>query len=546
MDGLGQYLRQNIDEAKNVSRFLSYMKEHFQIGFQLFASPLHLAMFVESFKDTNKFPSTLTEAYIKSLSIALKREIIRQNLGAAGCSNIQLFDHSSLRECNEDLAGTITNISKLAFDSLSAYDSDIFLYGKRLKTSQKEFSMTELQSYFPSGNTYGLLFPHYHKTEHGAMFRNYYFPHFIFQEFWAAFHVTVANINLSDFEEYILRHPNILYFVCGMYSSNNTMLHQVFEKLLQTEMWPHTLDYYTTCGSESGHSSQSLADIYLKLHGTALNLGHLYFSSSYKVQVKSFLDSIHLKMKHLTFTQHSPSLSLYMANRIDIFPNLEMISIRILVTELGDVKYPSDFIGNLRLVFSRQTSLSKLKWVLPLRVLIDDNFFSCLNGIFDIEIVQMEVSILGSIVQLPKSYESCCSHVDNKDLSHVVKLTPDMFITALVKFENYFRKLTLMRILFYTPVLYLECQQVHALFEALYNSFFYNDLQIFEMIDACFKIIVSDLHSTGTKMPVVRNHSSDEGYSLSIISGLILRKHGKFYSCGNRQLYTYFPNIDCF
>ena len=379
----------------NMTKALN-LKNVIEIGHHVISSPLHLAMFVESFKDTNKFPSTITEAYIKSLLIALKREIIRQSVGADGCSNIQLFDHSSLHECNRDLASTITNISKLAFDSLAAYDSDIFLYGKRLKTSRNEFSMTELRSYLPSGNSYGLLFSYCHKNEHGTMIRNYYFPYIFFQEFWAAFHVTVAKINVSDFTEHIFQHPHFLYFVCGMYSSNSTMLRQIFEMVLQLDKWPYTLNYYTTCGSESGHSIQSLADIYLKLHGPILHLHHLWSSSSEYVRVLPFLSVIHLNITQIVLSQYSPSLRLYIENITDIFPNLDTVNITVLPSEFKEVQ-PYLF-ENIRLLFSFSRRISEFNWIFPMQALLDQEFLNSLEDIF--------ISVNGKVHLLVMTTES--------------------------------------------------------------------------------------------------------------------------------------------
>ena len=72
-------------------------------------------MFVESYKDKNEFPSTLTEAYITSFSKAFNEEVERRKQDN-NCSVIELNDFQSLRKCNHDLAVTIiTNVSRLAF-----------------------------------------------------------------------------------------------------------------------------------------------------------------------------------------------------------------------------------------------------------------------------------------------------------------------------------------------------------------------------------------------------------------------------------------------
>ena len=464
--------------------------------------------------------------------------------------------------CNRVVADTIINVSRLAFDSLVASDYylNVTVNGKRIRLAQTHFSLAKLHSYLPFGDNYGLLSPHFHKDNYETLIGSFTFPHIIIQQFWAAYYVTVTKTNVSDLEESILVYSNLLYFVCGMYSNNTTMLHTVFEMLLQLNEWPRLIYNYTTCGLESGHSIQSLVDIYLKLHGTALDLDHLMYSSSYQAQVLSFLTIIHLKFKHLIFTQHSSSLRLFMGDRIDIFPNLEMVSIQISLAEPSDVKYPIDFIENLRLVLSRQTSLSKVEWTMHLSVLFDDDFYSCLDSIFDIQTLEIKVIIVGSLVQVPKSYESCCpiSHGHLRTVySHAVEITPEMFITALTKFTNYFHKeLSVIRIQFVTVASYLECPQIWTLFEALYESFFYNKIQSFEMTDVCFKLLVLNVNPYG--IPLVRitapqndSYSSDNGYALYLIYGLIFEdftNYDEMYLCENRQLYTYFPdNInDCF
>ena len=231
--GIRNYVTENIVDSMNSLRFLVYLQENTEILYQLCASPLHLAMLVESFKLKNEFPSSLTEAYITSLSKAIQREIARRNSAVASCSDIQLNDLPSLRECNQDLAYTLTNISKLAFDSFTALNgSNITINEKVVQFAQTQFSLIELHSYLPFGDSYGLLSPQYFKNEYGVLVTKFSFPHFVIQEFWAAFYVAVTRVNISEFKEnIILQHPMFLYFVCGMHSSNTTVLHKVFEML---------------------------------------------------------------------------------------------------------------------------------------------------------------------------------------------------------------------------------------------------------------------------------------------------------------------------
>ena len=266
--GILNYVIQNIgNNIRNVLKFIHYLRENSQILYELCASPLHLAMLVESYKQNYKFPSSLTEAYTKSLSKAIQREIARRQPALdASCSSIQLNDLSSLQECNQDLYQTLVNISELAFNSFKAKNSlDIITYnGIQLKLAQTHFSFKDIHSYLPNGDNYGLLNPHYFTNEYGVLVTKFSFPHYIIQEFWAAFHVATTRTNLKEIElDNIFLRSMFIYFICGMHSSNTTVLHQVFEMLHEIVYWPTILHDYVMCGLESGYSNQSLADTYI-------------------------------------------------------------------------------------------------------------------------------------------------------------------------------------------------------------------------------------------------------------------------------------------
>ena len=500
----------NVSDFETTRRFLKFMIEYFELDHQLYTSPFYFTIFVEIFKE---FPISLTEVCIKSLTIAIRQEVIRQNLDSAGCSNVQLLDQTSLNECSQHLASTVANISKLAFDSLANNGQN-----------EEESSLSSLKvlSYVHSGNSFGLLFPHSHEK--------YHFPYIIFEEFWAAYHIATENINLSDLtvRRHIFRHPNILYFLCGMYSSNNTMLHSILEMVLQDRR-PYMLFDFTTCGSESGLSSQSLADIYLKLQGASLDLNRLldprpYFSQA---QVQSFLSIVHLQIRHIALSDASPSLTLYIDARISdmIFPNLEMVSIT-----LSDDNYSFNFTENLKLLFSRKAALPKLKWSLPVKVLIDDDFYSCLDNIADIKVIDMEISV----------YES---HVSNCSLCSQV-IMPDMFISAVTIFTNYFhRQLGTLTIHYRTGVSRVKCDTIFALFETLYRSFFFNKVHSFKIMDDHFSVELP--RKADRRFPIVALKTFD---FRSCDSGLIA--HGVIFRdpkdlknkeiCGNEEFYTYY------
>ena len=520
--GIREYVVRNIDQE----RFLSYLEKKPTL-YQLCTSPLHLTMFVESYKDKNEFPSTLTEAYITSFSKAFNEEVERRKQDN-NCSVIELNDFQSLRKCNRDLADIITNVSRLAFNTLVRYGHNIHI------------SVTKLHSYLSSNDTYGLLSPHYHKRDNLKLVTSFSFPHIVIHEFWAAFYIKEAKMNFSDLKEHLIR-SNFAYFVCGMHSSNTTMLHQV---LLQISS--NHLHDYIVCGSESGHSIQSLVDIHLKLNGMELNLDTRVLPLYQEQLVQSFLNIIHLNITRLLFSQDSPSLRYLMKNKTDIiiFPNLEVISLRPSSINF----FPRDpFVwDNLKLV-SRQRNLMKLEWLLDLKVLVNGN---CLDRLNDIKVVEMKVMIYELLAKMPE--------------------TPDMFTTALAKLTDCFPELDQVRIFSLIQVFRLECQYIQNLFQALYNSSFYNIVQTFVLFDDHDRLHVDLLllHSDKTSWiarietphrvsnPESDDHHSDNRRTLYLTSELLFEDWytTNFYLsfgvvsdrntqlCTNRKIHTYFPN----
>ena len=441
--------------------------------------------------------------------------------------------------------------------------------------------MAKLHSYLPSGDNYGLLspscqknqglksvcpfsfqhvlFPVCHKIDHDAEFDcSFSFPHTVIQEFWAAFHVIIAKLPINDVEERIVTHTNFLYFVCG---SNIAVLQDVFENLIQ---W-HNLNDYIICGLESGHSVQSLANMYLKFHDGGLSLDNLSPFSAQFAQAQNFFETVHLNITHIFFTQNSHSLRPYIRNKTNsMFPNLEKVTIwacliHVHGPDFSDFYCPLDFKDNLRLIFSRKTSLSKLVWILPLKYLADQKFLNCLDEIFETEVIEMKADILGSFVEVPRDsmamYESCQSQ--SSILFSAVKLTPETFMTALANFTILFRPAKI-RIEFTTPVSCLECQQIEAVFEALHSSPFYNKVQSFEMDEICSILSVDNIPLPYDKTRgIARIEQRNSRRTLYLTSGLIcedwnivtnfylrLGLNSKFGSrnefCTSRQMHTYF------
>ena len=436
---------------------------------------------MESFNIKNTVPSTLTEAYNMSLSKSFRREV-EKLLTAAKCSHIQFYDLPSLWKCNHTLADTIINVSKLAFDSLAAYDLNLTLYGSKLKLAQTQFSLKDLHSYLPFGEAYDLLSSHYLISHELDMpVTELSFPHFVIQEFWAAFYVAVAANSISDFEQHAYR--SYLYFTCGMCSSNSTMLHHIFKVILENS-WPglDLLNVAAKCGVESGHSDILVAT-YLHLHGTTFNVGNLM---PYSSEVQSFVHMIHSNITQIDITQNSSSLRLYVKNISDPFPNLSTVT---LVTAANsDDKYFDDLRDNLKLISSWQRSLLEIQLAMSVDLLIDQRFLNLLRETFSLEVKEVLIYVYGSLVsKVPKDLDifvNCSSQLQYFD--HAVDLNPQILITALENVNNCFNKVDNLVILISTPVTLLNFHYVTSLFISLQKSSFYTVLQILELKDISY------------------------------------------------------------
>ena len=188
------------------------------------------------------------------------------------------------------------------------------------------------------------------------------------------------------------------------------------------------------CGLEAKHKHDFLAAAYLHMYGTVLNLDHLMPFSPRHVEVQSLLAILHSNITQIRFTQHSPSLRMYVANITNPFPNLNLVDIHLHMQSIVKtiVKYPIDFTDNLRLLSNNQRILPKLEWFLPMNILIDDKFLGVLEETFNVEIGELDMIIVGSPVgEVPKDlnvYTSCSPHWEALP---IVELTPDMFIFSL-------------------------------------------------------------------------------------------------------------------
>ena len=539
-----EYVTRNIHDQEHAERFLGYLEKKPAI-YQLCTSPLHLTMFVESVKGESDFPSTLTEAYTKSISKSFRREIRR--IKPVGCFNVRLIDLPSLRLCNRDLADTIVNVSRLAFDSLTAHDLNLTLHGNKLKSSRTQFNSTELHSYLPNGDEYGLLSAHQSLVPDGYGIQEsiFSFPHLVIQEFWAAFHAATNNkIDISDFDTRVILHRHYFYFACGLYPSNIALLSLVFDMLrnFENRAWTGLLNDYTMCGLEAKHKHDLLAAAYLHMYGTVLNLDHLMPFSPRHVEVQSLLAVLHSNITRIRFTQHSPSLRMYVANITNPFPNLNLVDIHLHMQSIvmTIVKYPIDFTDNLRLLSNNQRILPKLEWFLPLNILIDDEFLNVLDRTLNIEIGELDMIVVGSLVgEVPKDLtvytDTNCSL--QWEALPVAELAPDMFITVLAKFANFHRASEIF-INCVTPVSFLDCQYVQRLFETLYDSSLYDAIQKFELMDTCSQSYAASLPDSNAVEIILRNSERQRLFYLTLSSGLLNDTDTVVHNCTNERLYT--------
>ena len=280
-----------------------------------------------------------------------------------------------------------------------------------------------VQKYLPSGESFGLLSSHCHMLDGDKQVCKYSFPHKVIQTFWTAYFAVTTNQKKKLVHLYFFNR-NFMLFYCDMYSSHNnrTMLHQM---LLELELF----DDYVMCGSESGLSIQSLANLYLKHRESVL------LPSYREVQTQSVINIIFLNIKSILIDGYSPSLRILYENRTDV---LEKVILHF-ESEYDYYKCSSDFTDNLRLI----SSSSKLEWSLPYCLLFNQHFLNCLDGVIDTEI-ELSLNIHLHLIEDEELLEFYSRSM------YFFVLTPDMLITGLEKFAASFANLTGLKVLLQT------------------------------------------------------------------------------------------------
>ena len=544
-NGIEEYITRNIQDQMRASRFLNYLTEKPKL-YQLCSNPLHLAMFVVS-ANAGNFPSTLTEAYITTLTKYLKQELsIRKKIQ---CHSLRLDDLTSLRECHQHLADTVVNVSRLAFDNLATVDLNITLHNHRLKGAKKQFSEEEVHSYFPNSETYGLLSPHQHIVSDGfeTQVAIFSFPHLIVQEFWAAFHTAVIMQNdISNYNTRIFLNKPYLYFSCGLYRSNATLLNKYFKMLLvdfQNKTWPGLLNDFSMCGFESKHSSDVLANTLIDLYGPKLELDHLapYSLHTEVLHFESLLGLTHSSITQIRFTQHAPSLRLYIDNISNPFPLLNMIDAHLHFPTIvkTSVKYLPDFSENLQLFLNRATmpSLPKMQWFLPMDILADEEFAKLFReGGFLRTIEHMDVTVVGTTVsEVPSDLQTYASCPLQREFP-VVKISSEEFNTFLVRFTMAFRKLKGVKFTVVTQLLLLDCTYIKTLLQSLHNSTY---VQNTEIVDTCSSSHISYTSSdNGSVYMMLHNSASNTQHTLTLeLSTGVIHDDHTTQNCTDKQFY---------
>ena len=226
-----------------------------------------------------------------SLTKYLQHELFsRKNIR---CPLLRLDNLTSLQECHQNLADTVVNVSRLAFDNLAAIDLNITLHNDGI---HKQFSKEKIHSYLPNSETYGLLSPRQYFIFDGYQTQvvKFSFPDSIIQEFWAAFHTVSMQTDISNYDASILfLNKPYLYFLCGLYHLNATLLSQSLKMLLinfQNKTEPGLLNDISMCGFESKLSRDVLANTLMNLFGSELHLDldHVEFYSLYMCILKYF------------------------------------------------------------------------------------------------------------------------------------------------------------------------------------------------------------------------------------------------------------------
>ena len=555
--GIEEYITRNVHDQMHSSRFLNYLTERRKL-LLLCSNPLHLAMFAICVNE-NFFPSTLTEAYVMSLTKYLRQELASRK--KMECPLLRLDNLTSLRECHQHLADTVVNVSRLAFDNLAAVHTNRTMHNHTVKFPKKQFSKEEVHSYLPTSETYGLLSPRQHLISDGyqTQVAIFSFPHLVVQEFWAAFHTAISmQINISNYDIRIRINKFYLYFSCGLYHSNTTLLNQSFKMLLvnfKNKPWPGLLNDFSMCGFESKHSSDVLAKTFIDLYGPNLRLDHV--ASYMKVRIlrfQSLLDLIHSSIKNIHFTQFAPSLRLYIENISNPFPLLNKINVYLQFHTIVkiDAKYLSKFSDNLQLLLNKVTMprLKNMTWILPMGILADEEFTKMLEGGFLRTIEHMHVTVAGIIGSgVPKDsppYASCQAGLFKfiaKSVLSVVKVNSGEFNDLLGRFMMAFHIVKGINFTIVTQLMLLDCTYIQTFLQTLHKSTL---VQHTKIVDLCMELSITYNSSVnGLAYMTLRNSTSNTQHllSLELSTGVIHDDHmNTTQNCTNKQLHSIFKS----
>ena len=213
------------DITQSNEMFLRKLEEHPQL-YSLCHVPISLAMIIDIFKETNTFPSTLTELYYRFITMMLYRESQKMQNHNQVSSTVPMSPreedilHQALPDVPKESLGNILLLSKLAFHGFFAITEN--QCGMITKKDPKIIFIEDdlIQCGIVNTDNYdghSLL-----KMESLHHFsgdqRTYNFIHLTVQEFLCA----VYMLTLSQEEQYYLLkeyfdvYPNIITLYCGL------------------------------------------------------------------------------------------------------------------------------------------------------------------------------------------------------------------------------------------------------------------------------------------------------------------------------------------
>ena len=213
------------DSIQSIEVFLGQLEEHPQL-YSLCHIPISLAMIIDIFKETNTFPSTLTELYYRFITMMLYRESQKMQNHNEMSSTVPMSQkeedilHQALPDVPKERLGIILLLSKLAFHGFFAITENqggmITKKNPKIIFIQNDLTQCGIVNTDNYDGHSLLKMESLHYFAGGQ--RTYNFIHLTVQEFLCA----VYMLTLSQEEQYHLLkeyfddYPNIMILYCGL------------------------------------------------------------------------------------------------------------------------------------------------------------------------------------------------------------------------------------------------------------------------------------------------------------------------------------------